>query len=158
MTETEYEGMQAFRLAGATRLAKESWDSSGGPNPVLISAELEANEKRLMSVASLLDRKQLDEARRVLDEVTGDAPHGRATALRGKLAALQGDCATALKLFDQAELEIGPGCAPLDDRQLCKDFSRPPANWAWDLAEPEALNSRPWPPAIEGFSILYSSS
>ena len=72
-----------------------------------------------MSVGLLLDRRQLDEARRLLDEVKGEAPHGRATAMRGKLAALQGDCATALKLFDQAELEIGPGCSPLAERQLC---------------------------------------
>ena len=48
-----------------------------------------------------------------------DAPLGRATALRGKLAALEGDCVTANRLFDRADAEGGPGCAPLKDRMLC---------------------------------------
>ena len=63
--------------------------------------------------------KGFDEARHQLEEVTQDAPPGRAWALRGTLAALQGDCKTALKLFDKADEEAGGGCASSEARSLC---------------------------------------
>jgi hypothetical protein len=118
VTESEADYGRAFRLVGATRLGKEQWDSSGGPNPIVISEEYEANEHLLARADELLDEKQFDAARRTLDRVTKDAPRGRALALRGRLAALQGDCATALELFDESDAEGGT-CAPIAARQLC---------------------------------------
>jgi len=107
-----------FELTGATRLGREQqYVGFVGPL-IVISAEYEVNEARLESAAKLLDLNRLDEARRVLDEVTKDAPRGRASALRGKLAALQGDCATARRLFDQAACESG--CRPTEERTLCQ--------------------------------------
>ena len=62
-------------------------------------------------VESLLRERRFDDARGALDQVTYDAAPGRATALRGRLAALQGDCVKAKQLFDQAERKA-PACAP----------------------------------------------
>ena len=107
-----------FKLTGETRLGKEEY-SSRRSDPKVISPEYETNGLRLSLVTNLLEQKQFDEARRVLDQVTEDAPRGRANALRGRLAALQGDCATAMKLFDKAESEGGAGCVPIEDRTLC---------------------------------------
>jgi hypothetical protein len=109
-----------FKLTGATRLGREQQYVGFAGNPQIISAEYEANDLRLELAAKLLDQKRLDEARHVLDQVTKDAGRGRASALRGKLAALQGDCATAIRLFAQAEREGGCGCAPIEDRRLCE--------------------------------------
>lgn len=84
-----------FKLTGATRLGRErQYVGFAGP-PEVISAEYEANGQRLEMATHLLDQKRLDEARRVLDQVTKDAEHGRAAALRGK-------------------------CAPAEDRKLCE--------------------------------------
>jgi hypothetical protein len=112
---------QLFTLAGMHRLGREEQFAESTPEapPKVISEEYEVNELRLSLVAKLLDRKAFDEARTTLAKVTADAPPGRATALRGRLAALQGDCVTATKLFDQADLEGGAGCSPLEDRRLC---------------------------------------
>lgn len=85
----------------------------------MISLEYEANDQRLELATKLLDQKRFDEARHVLDQVTKDTERGRALALRGKLAALQGDCATAIRLYAQAEREGGCGCVPVEDRKLC---------------------------------------
>jgi hypothetical protein len=101
-----------FELTGATRLGKEE----GWP-PKVITEEFESNAKRLDQVADLLREKRFDDARGVLDQVTNDAEPGRATALRGRLAALLGDCVKAKQLFDQAEKEGACVCAA--DRQLC---------------------------------------
>jgi hypothetical protein len=40
--------------------------------------------------------------------------------LRGRLAALQGDCLSAIRLFDKADAESEPGCVPIEDRKLCE--------------------------------------
>lgn len=109
-----------FKLTGATRLGRErQYVGFAGP-PEVITAEYEANEQRLELATELLDQKRLDEARRVLDQVTKDAERWRAATLRGKLAALQGDCKTALRLFAQVEREGGCGCVPTEDRKLCE--------------------------------------
>ena len=107
-----------FKLSGGTRLGEEQ-QSFGGGSPEIISVEYETNQLRLSLVAKLLDQKQFEQASRLLDQVTTDAPRGRPAALRGKLAALQGDCVTAVKLFDRADAEGGAGCAPVEDRKLC---------------------------------------
>jgi len=86
----------------------------------VISAVYERNEERPEKASNLLDGRRFDEARHVLDEVTDDAPKGRACALKGKLAALQGDCATAIKLFDEADAEVGGDCASSQYRALCE--------------------------------------
>jgi hypothetical protein len=52
-----------------------------------------------------------------LDQILSDAEPGRATALRGRLAAMLGDCVKAKQLFDQGETEGVCVCAA--DRQLC---------------------------------------
>jgi hypothetical protein len=98
-------------------LGKEEFLSSGGPHPIVISEEYEANEQRLIRAEELLEAKLLEAALETLEQVTTDAPAGRALRLRGKAAALQGDCVTATKLFDRAELE--GACAPLEERRLC---------------------------------------
>ena len=109
-----------FKLAGSGRLAREEQRYASLPSSrKVISDEYETNELRLSLAAKLLDQKKFNEARETLRQVTADAPPGRATALRGRLAALQGDCVTANKLFDQAELEGGAGCVPNEDRRLC---------------------------------------
>jgi hypothetical protein len=109
-----------FRLTGAARLGKEQqYVGFEGPRQV-ISAEFERNEEQLGKVSNLLDGKQYDEARHLLDEITEDAPRGRESALRGRLAALQGDCATAIILFDKAEAEVGGDCVLGDSRKLCE--------------------------------------
>ena len=87
-------------------------------SPEVISAEYESNDLRLDLAAKLLDQRRLDDARRVLEQVTKDAPRGHALVVRGRLAALQGDCVTAIRLFDKAESE--GECAPLEDRKLCE--------------------------------------
>ena len=107
-----------FRLTGGIRLGKEQ-QSFGNSQPEVISAEYETNDLRLSLAAKLLDQKQFDEAGHVLDQVTKDAPLGRASLQRGRLAALKGDCVTANKLFDKADVEGGAGCAPIEDRKLC---------------------------------------
>jgi hypothetical protein len=104
---------RTFELTGPTRLGKEQ----GWP-PKVITEEFEANEKRLDQVESLLREKRFEEARGALDQATKDAEPGRATALGGRLAALQGDCVKAKQLFDQAEKEGACVCAA--DRQLCE--------------------------------------
>lgn len=108
-----------FKLASGTRLGKEQQYSSGRPSPEVISAEYEINDLRLSLASKLLDQKQFAEARRLLDQVTQDAPRGRAAVLLGRLAALQGDCVTAGKMFDRADAEGGAGCAPIEYRNLC---------------------------------------
>ena len=108
---------RTFELTGPTRLGKEQ----GWP-PKVITEEFEANEKRLDLVESLLREKRFDDARGALNQVTKDAEPGRATALRGRLAALQGDCLKAKELFDQAEKEGACVCAA--DRQLCQPPQR----------------------------------
>jgi hypothetical protein len=106
------EADRKFELTGATRLGKEE----GWP-PKVITEEFEANTKRLEQVANLLREKRFNDARGALEQVTADAEPGRATALRGRLAALLGDCVKAKQLFDQAEKEGACVCAA--DRQLC---------------------------------------
>jgi hypothetical protein len=119
LTESNLESAdRMFKLTGATRLGREREYVGPGGSPEVISAEYENNDVRLELAAKLLDQKRLDDARRVLDQVTKDAPRGRALALRGKLAALQGDCVTAIRLFDKAESE--GACAPIEDRKLCE--------------------------------------
>ena len=109
-----------FQLTGATRLGREQqYVGFSGP-PQVISAEYEINDQRLELASKLLDQKRFDDARRVLEQVTKDAPRGRASALRGRLAALQGDCVTAIRLFDNADAEGKPGCVPIEDRKLCE--------------------------------------
>lgn len=113
---------RVFKLTGATRLGREQqYVGFAGP-PEVISAEHETNDLRLELASKLLDQRRFDDARRVLEEVTNDAPRGRATALRGRLSALQGDCVTAIRLFDEAGSE--GGCVASEDRQLCE----PPRN------------------------------
>jgi hypothetical protein len=107
-----------FKLTGATRLGRERQHVGRSVEPQVISPEYELNEVRLRLADNLLDQKRLDDARRVLDQVTKDAPRAEASVLRGRLAALQGDCVTADKFFDQAECESG--CAPLEHRKLCE--------------------------------------
>jgi hypothetical protein len=109
-----------FKLAGVGRLAREDQGYSSSPSQrKVISDEYETNELRLSLAAKLLDQRKFNEARDTLNQVSGDAPPGRATMLRGRLAALQGDCVTANKLFDQAEVEGGADCVPNEDRRLC---------------------------------------
>jgi hypothetical protein len=109
-----------FQLTGATRLGREQqYVGFSGP-PQVISAEYEINDQRLELASKLLDQKRFDDARRVLDQVTRDAPRGRGSALRGRLAALQGDCLSAIRLFDKADAESEPGCVPIEDRKLCE--------------------------------------
>jgi fructose 1,6-bisphosphatase len=109
-----------FQLTGATRLGREQqYVGFSGP-PQVISAEYEINDQRLELASKLLDQKRFDDARRVLDQVTSDAPRGRGSALRGRLAALQSDCITAIRLFDNADAEGEPGCVPIADRKLCE--------------------------------------
>lgn len=108
-----------FMLTGAMRLGKErQYVGMRVEHPEVISEEYEANEQRLELAAKLLDKKRLDDARVVLEQVTKDAPRGRAAALRGKLLALQGNCAAALELF--AESECQSGCGPVAERKLCE--------------------------------------
>jgi hypothetical protein len=83
----------------------------------VISAEYELNETRLEVARHLLKQNRFDDAQRMLDQVTKDAPCGEASVLRGRLAALQGDCATANKLFGSTAAE--GGCVPDEDRKLC---------------------------------------
>jgi hypothetical protein len=109
-----------FRLTGASRLGREQqYVGFQGPTQV-ISAEYERNEEQLDQAKNLMDVKRFDEARAVLDAVTKDAEPGRASALRGRLAAMQGDCAAALKLFDKADEEAGGECASSRYRELCE--------------------------------------
>jgi hypothetical protein len=108
----DFIGSHVFTLAGPKRLGVDDQ----GENP---SEELVLNSLRLNRAERLLDERKLEEARVLLAEISGDAPLGKESALRGKLAALEGDCATATLLFDKAEMEGGPGCVPLEDRQLC---------------------------------------
>jgi len=108
-----------FKLTGGTRLGKEQQYSFGRPSPEVISVEYEINDLRLSLAAKLLDQKQFAEARRLLDQVTQDAPRGRAAVLHGRLAALQGDCMTARRMFDRADAEGGSGCVPIEYRNLC---------------------------------------
>jgi hypothetical protein len=121
LTESSLESNERmFRLTGATRLGREQrYVGFSGP-PQVISAEYERNEERFEKASNLMSVKRFEEARRMLDEVTEDAPRGRASALRGRLAALQGDCATAIKLFDKADEEAGGDCASSEDRKLCE--------------------------------------
>jgi hypothetical protein len=121
LTESSLESNdRMFRLTGATRLGREQqYVGFRGP-PQVISAEYESNEVQLGLALNLMDVKRFDEARRVLDKVTKDAPPGRASALRGRLAALQGDCGTAIKLFDKADAERGGECVSSEDRKLCE--------------------------------------
>ena len=121
LTESSLESNdRMFRLTGTTRLGKEQqYVGFEGP-PQVISAEFERNEEQLEKASNLMDGKQYDEARHLLDEITEDAPRGRVSALRGRLAALQGDCATAIKLFDKAEAEGGGDCVLSDARKLCE--------------------------------------
>jgi hypothetical protein len=107
-----------FQLTGATRLGREQQYVGFSGRPQVISAEYEINDVRLELAAKLLDQKRLNDARRVLDLVTKDAAPGRASALRARLAALEGDCVTAMRLFDKAESEAG--CVPIEDRKLCE--------------------------------------
>ena len=119
LTESNLESAdRKFKLTGATRLGREREYVGPGGSPEVISAEYENNDLRLELAAKLLDQKRLDDARRVLDQVTKDAPRAHALVLHGRLAALQGDCVTATKLFDKAESE--GECAPIEDRKLCE--------------------------------------
>jgi len=109
---------RTFTLSGAIRLGKEQqYVGFDGPSKV-ISAEYELNQNRLEVARRLLNQNRFDDVRRMLDQVTNDAPYGEASALRGKLAALQGDCATANELFDRAKAERG--CVSEEDRRLCE--------------------------------------
>lgn len=112
LTETGGVADRTFELSGSTRLGREQ----GWP-PVVITEEFEANRERLDKVEDLLRQKRFDDARGALDQITKDAEPGRATALRGRLAALLGDCRKAQQLFDQAEKEGACVCAA--DRQIC---------------------------------------
>jgi hypothetical protein len=107
-----------FKLTGATRLGKEQLYVDRSGKRQVISAEYEINDVRLQLATKLVDQKRFDDAHRVLDEVTQDTDRGRAAELRGKLAALQGDCATANRLFDEADKE--GGCARIEERKLCE--------------------------------------
>jgi hypothetical protein len=105
-------------LTGAARLAREQqYVGFDGPR-IVFSNEYQANEKRLDSAEELLRQKRFEDARVALTQVTKDSPAGRASGLLGRLAALQGDCVTATRLFDQAEKEGGCVCA--EDRKLCE--------------------------------------
>jgi hypothetical protein len=115
---------QLFQLSGPTRLAKDAPDHDvpegvafepGGAH----SDEYVLNALRLSRASKLLDQKQFAEARILIEQVTADTPRGRLPATRGKLAALEGRCEEALRLFDLAEAEGGAGCVPIEDRALC---------------------------------------
>jgi hypothetical protein len=109
-------GELAFSLAGDVRLAQEPYPSS----PPSDRIEYHQNLERLSLVSGLLDYKQLDAARAILNEVTDDAPPGRKVGMQGALEALAGNCAAALPLFDKADAEGGAGCAPPKYRHLCE--------------------------------------
>jgi hypothetical protein len=114
---SEKANFPGFKLTGARRLGEETqyvnFDGSRA-----WSAEYRLNENRLDEAERLLNEKRFEEARRVLDEVTSDARPGGASALRGQLAALSGDCVTATRLFDQAE-QKEEGCVGNEARALC---------------------------------------
>lgn len=110
-----------FNLGGELRLADEPQTRSVARE---FSDEHVLNSMRLALVSKLLDQKQYEEARQTLDRVTADAPAGQVLALRGRLAALQGNCREALELFAKAEEEGGPGCVAPSDRQLCPPAAR----------------------------------
>ena len=118
LTESGAEsGDRQFVLSGAARLAGEQqYEGFDGPR-IVFSDEYEANQKRLDSAEELLRQKRFGDARVLLGQVTKEAPAGRASNLLGRLAALQGDCAMATKLFDQAEKE--GACVCDADRKLC---------------------------------------
>jgi hypothetical protein len=121
LTESSVESDDTrFKLTGAARLGKERQYVGRGLGPQVISEEFEANDQKLQLASKLLDQKRFDDARRVLDNVTKDAPRSTASALRGRLAALQGDCKTAIRLFDQADSESEPDCVFMEDRKLCE--------------------------------------
>jgi hypothetical protein len=121
LTESNVESEdRSFRLTGSSRLGREQ-QYVGFQGPVqVISLEYERNEAQLDKAKDLMSVRRFEDARTVLDGVTKDAPPGRALALRGRLAALQGDCKTALKLFDEADKEVGGDCASNEDRKLCE--------------------------------------
>jgi hypothetical protein len=114
---SEKANVQKFKLTATRRLGEEQ-QYVGFDGPQAWSAEYRLNEHRLSEAEKLLNEKRLDDARRVLDEVTSDARPGGASALRGQLAALSGDCVTATRLFDQAELKE-QGCVGNEARALC---------------------------------------
>jgi fructose 1,6-bisphosphatase len=67
-----------FKLTGATRLGREQQYVGFPGTPEVISEEYETNDLRLELASKLLDQERLDDARRVLDEVTKDASRRRA--------------------------------------------------------------------------------
>jgi hypothetical protein len=117
LTETDGHAEFAFALAGDVRFASERYQSS----PVSSDrATYFRNMERLSLVEGLLEYRQLDAARVILGEVTGDAPPGRKSAMQGAIEALAGNCAAAVPLFDRADAEGGIGCAAPKYRRLCE--------------------------------------
>jgi hypothetical protein len=108
-----------FQLSGATQLD----DGHTSTYSASVSSESQStyfrDMERLSLVSSLIDYKQLDAAKAILDEVSDNGPRGRKPALQAAIAALSGDCATALPLFAKAEHEGGVGCVAPKYRALC---------------------------------------
>lgn len=115
LSETAAFGEYNFSLAGDVRLAEEAAPRSATRN----GGEYFRNMERLSLVSGLLEYKQVDAARTILNDVTDDAPPGRKAAMQGAIEALAGNCAAALPLFDQADAEGGAGCAPGKYRLMC---------------------------------------
>jgi hypothetical protein len=105
----------AFVLDGEIQLAEEG---------VYRSSPIDGTERlrdveRLSLVSSLLEYKQVDAARAILEEVTDNAPPGRKAAMQGAIEALAGNCDAAIPLLDRADQEGGLGCAPAKYRAMC---------------------------------------
>lgn len=110
----------AFVLEGEIQLARESVYRSSSKD----GTERLRDMERLSLVSNLLEYKQLDAARAILEGVSDNAPPGRKAAMQGAIEALSGNCAAAIPLFDRADKEGGIGCAPEKYRGMCPPNAR----------------------------------
>lgn len=125
-SKDSYDG-GAFILTDGNVLIEDNMknilSSSKANDPKEIEKELKsarANQKRIKAVKVLIDNKMLEEASSLLNLVEAKYSKGDKEVLVGYVAALQGKCEFANKMFDRA-MEIDPKvCLPDKYRVECK--------------------------------------
>ena len=102
---------------------KNILSSSKVNDPKEIEKELKssrANQKRIKAVKVLIDNKMLEEASSLLNLVEAKYSKGDKEVLVGYVAALQGKCKFANKMFDRAMDIDSKVCLPDKYRVECK--------------------------------------
>lgn len=113
-------GEHLFKLNDGNRFVSTLTSHYSKEDLEKISAQMDANDKRLQAVEQLIDTDQIAAAESAIDQMTGSISRGRMTAIKGYLLAKQRECLKAIELFGQARYHGGPDTVAPKYREPCR--------------------------------------